>query len=104
MAGSFSESYIPWDYGLEDLLLEVILNLFLDLLGELCAEVKHRQYYAQDLDIRIELLLNDIDRLDELSKTFESIILTLDRDNDLIYAVRALIVRRPRDGGQSMMM
>ena len=84
MAGRFSEPYIPRDNGLEHLLLEVVLDLFLNLLGELRTQVKHGQDNTKDLDIRIELLLNDIDGLDELSQTFESILLTLDGNDDLI--------------------
>src|SRR5438128_4319042 len=78
-----------------DLRPEVVADLLGDLLRQLGACVVHREDDGADLELRIQVRLHQLDVPQELTQTFEGVVLALDRHDDLVRR------RQPVDGEQA---
>src|SRR5882724_3624836 len=79
MAWGLSNSYVPRDYGLHDLSAKVPLDFAFHLGCQTCPTIEHRQYDTFHRQGRVELLLHEGDRPEDVGKTFHGVVLTLER-------------------------
>ena len=63
-----------------ELVAEMLLELGRDVLRERVARIVHRAQQALDLEPRVEVRAHLLDRLDEIGKSFERVVLALHRD------------------------
>ena len=84
MAGRLSKPYISGNKSLKYLIAEVILDLIFYLSGKLCSLIEHGQNYTENVDILIEFLFDLIDCIYKLRQSFKSVVLTLDRNDQII--------------------
>ena len=81
VAGTLRQFHVTLDDGLEHQFLEVALHLVVDLVGQSEATVVHRQQESLDLQLRIQLVLDDLDRVEQFADAFEGEVLTLHGDD-----------------------
>src|SRR5690606_21653963 len=74
------QPYVAWDGGPVDAVAEVLLRLVRDLAREVEALVVHRQQHTVDLQARIDVTLDEADRVQELGQPLQGVELALDRD------------------------
>ena len=79
-ARGFGEPDIPGNDRLEDLGSEVLAGVGDDLTGEIEAGVVHRKEDAINRELRIDGLLDPVDRVEQLRKALEGVVLALDGD------------------------
>src|SRR5690606_27185537 len=74
------EPDVPGDDAAEDATPEVLLRLVRDLAREVEPLIEHREQDALDLEARIQALLDEANRVEQLGEPFERVELALDRD------------------------
>ena len=79
-AGRLGDAHVARDHGVEHAVAEVAPHLGGDLLGEPQPAVVHGEQHALDLQVRVEVLPHDLDRVEQLPQAFEREVLGLDRD------------------------
>ena len=80
----FAQLDVPRNVMMIDPVLEVLAHLLLHLHRQLRAGIKHRQQHAFDHQIRVEQLLHQTNRQQQLSHTFQCIIFALHRNDDRV--------------------
>ena len=80
-SGSFCQFRIPVDQCLEHHILKILSHLFNHLIRQPQPGIVHRQHKSLDLQIGIQPFLNQFYRTQQFSKSFQSKILTLHRNN-----------------------
>src|SRR6266513_2738761 len=83
-ARRFREPDVARNYGLVHLLAEVLLQLRRHLLRERIARVVHGSKQAFDIELRIQVLADLLDRVDEIREPLERVVLALHRDHHRI--------------------
>ena len=79
VARRLAEPDVARDHRVEDERGEVLADLALDVLGELRARVVHRQQHPGDGQPRVELALDQRERVQQPGETLEREVLGLDR-------------------------
>src|SRR5262245_11657506 len=69
-AWRFAQSNVSWDHGAIDALGEIAPGLVHHLLGEIQTIVVHRQQDTLDLKRRVEALLHESDRSEQVAQAF----------------------------------
>ena len=82
MAGGFAQPNVARDDRVKHLIFEVSFHLMGHLVGKVVPAVEHGEENAFDLQLRIEGLLNQADRFEKLSQSFQCIVFTLEWDDD----------------------
>ena len=105
VARRLAEADVARDHGVEHQRREVRADLALDVLGELRARVVHRQQHARDGQARVELALDQRQRVEQAGEALRARSTrsgpgTITRSA----ATSALTVNGPSDGGQSSRM
>ena len=105
VAGGFGEPYVARNHGVVQLVAEMRLELFGNVVGQAAARVVHGAQQTFDLQTRIECLTDALDRVDQIGQTLERVVLS--HCMGMITpsaAASALMVSIDSDGGQSMRM
>ena len=79
-ARCLGESNAAWHDRVEDRGSEMTADLGGDIGREVRPAVEHRQDDALDLEIRVEVVANEIHGGNQLGKSFKGVVLALDRD------------------------
>src|SRR6267154_965788 len=83
-ARRFGEPYVAWNHGLVHLLAEVLLQLRRHLLRERIARIVHGTKQPFDIELRVQVLADPLDRVDEIGEPLERVVLALHRDHHRI--------------------
>ena len=81
VAGALRELHVALDHGFEDQFLEMTLHLIIDLVGKSQSAVVHSQQEALDFELRVELALDDLNSIEELTDTLQRKVLALHRND-----------------------
>src|ERR1051326_8205746 len=81
-AGRLGEANAAGNHGLEHFVLEKLLQVGRDLLGEVVPVVEHRQQNPSDFQRVLEAFADPVDRVPQLGHAFQREKLALDRDQD----------------------
>ena len=81
VARSLGELDITLDDGLEHQFLEVALHLVVDLVGQAQTTVEHRQQETFDLQVRVQLVFDDLDGVEQLADTLQCKVFALYGDD-----------------------
>src|SRR5882672_11622687 len=85
VAGSFRESDVAWDDGVEHLPWKVPIDLVADLEREARSTVEHREQDPQEVETGIQLLSNELHGLlEQMGQSLERVELALQRDEHSI--------------------
>ena len=84
VARRLAEPDVARDHGVEDERREVRADLALDVLGELRARVVHRQQHPRDRQPRVELALDQVERVEQAGQALEREVLGLHRDDHAV--------------------
>src|SRR4030095_16055061 len=79
VARRLRQTNVPRNDRIEDLSGKVAIDLFADLERQAGPSVEHSEHDALDGEARIQPLLNELHRLQEVSQTFEGVELALKR-------------------------
>jgi len=99
---AFGKPDVTLDYGLEDLIAEVFSHVFGDEMGQTVTCVEHGQEDARQRKRGIEPCPDQADRVQQVAEASMAKYSHWSGTITLSAATRALTVRRPKDGGQSM--
>src|SRR5213079_414720 len=83
-ARRLGEAYVAWNHGFVHLLAEVLLQLRRHLLRERIARIVHGSKQPFDIELRIQVLADFLDRVDEVGEPLERVVLALHRDHHRI--------------------
>src|SRR5216117_65988 len=83
-AWRLGEPYVARDHGLVHLLAEMLLQLRRHLLCERVTRIVHGSKQPFDIELRIQVLADLLDRVDEIGEPLERVILALHRDHHRI--------------------
>jgi len=83
-ARRLGEPYVAWNHGLVHLFAEVLLQLRRHLLRERIARIVHGSKQPFDIELRIQVLADLLDRVNKIGKPLERVVLALHRDHHRI--------------------
>src|SRR2546430_2784600 len=83
-ARRLGEAYVAWNHGFVHLLAEVLLQLGRHLLRERIARIVHGSKQPFDIELRIQVLADLLDRVDEIGEPLECVVFALHRDHHRI--------------------
>src|SRR5712691_9549137 len=78
-ARRLGEPYVAWNHGLVHLLAEVLLQLRRHLLRERIARIVHGSKQPFDIELRVQVLADLLDRVHEIGEPLKRVVLTLHR-------------------------
>src|SRR5437879_7146970 len=79
-ARRLGEAYVAWNHGFVHLLAEVLLQLGRYLLRERIARIVHGSKQPFDIELRIQVLSDLLDRADEIGEPLERVVVALHGD------------------------
>ena len=83
VAGSFRETDVAWNDGIQHLPWKVSVDLVTDLEREARTTIEHREQDSQEIETRIQLLSHELHRLlEQMSQPLERVKLALQWDED----------------------
>ena len=83
-ARRLAEAHAARDHGVEDELREVLAHLALDVARQACAPVVHGQQHARHGQPRVELALDEAQRVEQAGEALERVVLGLDRNDHAV--------------------
>src|SRR2546423_627859 len=78
------EAYVAWNHGFVHLLAEVLLQLGRHLLRERIARIVHGSKQPFDIELRIQVLADLLDGVDQIGEPLECVVFALHRDHHRI--------------------
>ena len=83
-ARRLAEAHVARDHGVEDELREVLADLALDVARQAGAPVVHGQQHARDGQARVELALDEAQRVEQAGEALQRVVLGLHRDDHAV--------------------